>query len=83
MSREDALEAAKSFAILEREKRPQLEAGRAGTEGKTMNLFGWIGGLEYPHWMMVFGTVVLVFGFIGFIFSESKNPEPPNGGETA
>jgi hypothetical protein len=28
--------------------------------------------LEYPHWMMVAGAVLVVLGFIGFAFSKTK-----------
>jgi hypothetical protein len=32
-------------------------------------------GMEYPHWLMVTGVVLVVVGFIGFAFQ--KNAEPP------
>jgi type VI protein secretion system component VasF len=34
--------------------------------------------LEYPHWMMVAGAVLVVLGFIGFAFSQNKDLEPIN-----
>jgi hypothetical protein len=32
--------------------------------------------MEYPHWIMVTGAVLVVLGFIGLIFHKNKNPEP-------
>lgn len=29
--------------------------------------------LEYPHWLIVAGAILVVFGFIGFAFSKNKN----------
>ena len=46
---------------------------RAGAEGEAVNLLGWLSEMEYPHWMMVAGAVLLVVGFIGFAFSQNKN----------
>jgi hypothetical protein len=48
-----------------------------------MNLFGWVSRLEYPHWMMVIGAVLLAFGFIGYVFSQNKNgpSDPPKAKE--
>jgi hypothetical protein len=31
--------------------------------------------MEYPHWLMVAGGVLVVLGFIGLIFHKNKNPE--------
>jgi len=28
--------------------------------------------MEYPDWMMVAGAVLLVLGFIGFVFSQNR-----------
>jgi hypothetical protein len=27
---------------------------------------------EYPHWLMIAGAVLIVFGFIGFIFVQNR-----------
>jgi hypothetical protein len=35
-----------------------------------------LSAMEYPHWLMVAGAVLVVLGFVGFIFHKSKNPEP-------
>jgi hypothetical protein len=32
-------------------------------------LFNW----EYPHWMMMAGSVLVVLGFIGFAFHRNRN----------
>jgi hypothetical protein len=29
--------------------------------------------MEYPHWLMVAGAVLVVLRFIGFAFSQNKN----------
>ena len=38
-----------------------------------MNLLSWLSEMEYPHWMMVAGAVLVVLGFIGFAFRQNKN----------
>jgi hypothetical protein len=35
-----------------------------------------LSAMEYPHWLMVAGAVLVVLGFIGFIFHKNKNAEP-------
>ena len=32
--------------------------------------------LQYPHWLMVAGAVLVVVGFIGFAFSRNRNGKP-------
>jgi hypothetical protein len=32
--------------------------------------------MQYPHWMMAAGAVLVVLGFIGFAFHKNKNPDP-------
>jgi len=32
--------------------------------------------MQYPHWLIVAGAVLVVLGFIGFIFHRNQNPEP-------
>jgi hypothetical protein len=36
--------------------------------------------MEYPHWLMIAGAVLVAFGFVGFGFSQNKNEsrEHPN-----
>ena len=29
--------------------------------------------MQYPHWMMVAGAALVVFGFVGFAFSKNRN----------
>ena len=29
--------------------------------------------MEYPHWLMIAGAVLVAFGFVGFSFSQNKN----------
>ena len=29
--------------------------------------------MEYPHWLMIVGAVLVAFGFVGFAFSQNKN----------
>jgi hypothetical protein len=38
-----------------------------------MNLFDLFSGMQYPRWMMVFGCVVLLIGFVGFAVTKNKN----------
>jgi hypothetical protein len=41
-----------------------------------MNLLSWLSEMEYPHWMMVAGAVLVVLGFIGFAFRQKPDHEP-------
>jgi hypothetical protein len=41
-----------------------------------MNLFGLFSGMQYPHWTIVAGAILLVLGFIGFAFRQNKNGPP-------
>ena len=34
-----------------------------------------LSAMEYPHWLMVAGAVLVVLGFIGFAFSKNINVE--------
>jgi len=34
--------------------------------------------MQYPHWLMVAGAVLVVLGFIGFAFRQNRNNEPDN-----
>jgi LPXTG-motif cell wall-anchored protein len=29
--------------------------------------------MQYPHWLMVAGAVLVAIGFIGFVFRQNKN----------
>ena len=29
--------------------------------------------MEYPHWLMIAGAVLVAFGFVGFAFTQNKN----------
>jgi len=29
--------------------------------------------MEYPHWLMLAGAILVVLGFIGFAFSKNRN----------
>jgi hypothetical protein len=33
--------------------------------------------LEFPHWLMVAGAVLMVLGFIGFAFSDKIDDREP------
>ena len=35
-----------------------------------------LSAMEYPHWLMVAGAVLVVLGFIGFAFSQNRTVEP-------
>jgi hypothetical protein len=35
-----------------------------------------LSAMEYPHWFMVAGAVLVLLGFIGFAFHKNKNPDP-------
>ena len=32
--------------------------------------------MQYPHWLMVAGAVLVVLGFIGFAFSQNRSGTP-------
>ena len=32
--------------------------------------------MEYPHWLMVAGVALVVFGSVGFALRQNKNVEP-------
>ena len=35
-----------------------------------------LSAMEYPHWLMVAGAVLVVLGFVGFAFRQNRNAEP-------
>jgi hypothetical protein len=36
-----------------------------------MNLFVFVDGMGYAHWMMIAGGILVVLGFIGFAFRQN------------
>jgi hypothetical protein len=32
--------------------------------------------MQYPHWLMAAGAVLVMFGIIGFAFHQNRNAEP-------
>jgi len=32
--------------------------------------------MEYPHWMMIAGGILVLIGFIGFAIRKSQNAQP-------
>ena len=32
--------------------------------------------MQYPHWLMVAGAVLVVLGFVGFAFRQNRGVEP-------
>jgi hypothetical protein len=34
-----------------------------------------LSAMQYPHWMIVAGAVLVVLGFIGFAFRQNRNIE--------
>jgi len=46
-----------------------MVGGRA--EGRTM--MDALPAMEYPHWLMIAGAVLVALGFVGFAFSQNKN----------
>jgi hypothetical protein len=47
---------------------------RARAEGEEVRCpkLSMLSAMEYPDWMMVAGAVLLVLGFIGFVFSQNR-----------
>jgi hypothetical protein len=44
-----------------------------------MNWTSVISGMEYPHWLMIAGGMLVAVGFIGFVFQKNTDPKsfPP------
>jgi hypothetical protein len=38
-----------------------------------------LSAMQYPHWLMVTGAVLVVLGFIGFAFRQNKNGATVDG----
>jgi hypothetical protein len=34
-----------------------------------------LSAMQYPHWLMIAGAALVVFGFIGFAFRQNKDVE--------
>jgi hypothetical protein len=34
--------------------------------------------MQYPHWLMIGGAVLVALGFIGFVFRQNKNVVEPD-----
>ena len=32
-----------------------------------------LSAMEYPHWLMVAGAVLVVLGFVGLVFRQNRN----------
>ena len=32
-----------------------------------------LSGLQYPHWLIVAGTVLVIIGFVGFVFRQNRD----------
>jgi hypothetical protein len=39
-----------------------------------MNWTSVISGMEYPHWLMIAGGMLVAVGFIGFVFQKNTDP---------
>jgi hypothetical protein len=37
-----------------------------------MSFFSWFDMMGFPHWMMVFGCVLSLIGFVGFAFKKNQ-----------
>ena len=35
-----------------------------------------LSAMEYPHWLIVAGSVLVMLGFLGFVFCQNRNVEP-------
>jgi hypothetical protein len=35
-----------------------------------------LSAMQFPHWLIVAGAVMVTLGFIGFAFSKNRNPKP-------
>ena len=35
-----------------------------------------LSAMQYPHWMMVAGAVLVILGFVGFAFRQNRNIDP-------
>jgi hypothetical protein len=44
--------------------------------GRRLKMTDALSAMEYPHWLMVAGAVLVVVGFIGVAFRKNRNAEP-------
>ncbi len=35
-----------------------------------------LSGIQYPHWLMAAGAILVVFGFLGLAFRQNRTVEP-------
>ena len=42
-----------------------------------------LSAMQYPHWLMVTGAVLVALGFIGFAFRQNKNGATVDGTQEA
>jgi len=50
----------------------EVEIQRTEGEGEMINA---LSALQYPHWLMVAGAVLVVLGFVGLAFRRNGNAE--------
>ena len=42
-----------------------------------------LSAMQYPHWLMVAGAVLVALGFVGFVFRQNKNGATVGGKQEA
>ena len=47
---------------------------RTGAKGEG-EMIDALSALQYPHWLMVAGAVLVVLGFVGLAFRQNRNAE--------
>jgi hypothetical protein len=40
-----------------------------------------LSAMQYPHWLMVAGAILVVLGFIGFALRKNTEPNPKVGSD--
>ena len=50
------------------------QAPGSGGEDRAMNWNSLVSAMEYPHWLMAAGGVLVAVGFIGFVFQKNTQP---------
>ena len=48
-------------------------SSRGGRARKETSELSVLSGMQYPHWMMVVGAVLIVCGFVGFAVNRNRN----------
>ncbi len=51
---------------------------RTGAKGEG-EMIDALSALQYPHWLMVAGAVLVVLGFIGYALRKNTEPNPKVG----